>query len=88
MMRNKKSFIASVEVVRDALADTMVRMAQREPIDVKTLKDMAQVLKEVDKVFRDNDDGSGAPESGLDFLERIGSQGLIPNDYNDEKKND
>ncbi len=37
-MRNKKNFIASVEVVRDALADTMVRLASTEPMDVKGIK--------------------------------------------------
>lgn len=87
-MRNKKSFIASVEVVRDALADTMMRLAGKEPMDVKTLKEMAAVLKEVDKVVRDNDDGTEVPENGLDFLERIGREGLISNDCNDEKKKD
>ncbi len=88
IMRNKKNFIASVEVVRDALADTMVRLASTEPMDVKALKDMAVVLKEVDKVVRDNDDGSETPENGLDFLERIGREGLISNSDNDEKKKD
>lgn len=88
MKRNKKSFIASVEVVRDALADTMMRLASTEPMDVKALKEMAVVLKEVDKVVRDNDDGTEAPENGLDFLERIGRDGLISNDSNDEKKKD
>ncbi len=87
-MRNKKRFIASVEVVRDTLADTMVQLARTEPMDVKTLKEMAVVLKEVDKVVRDNDDGTETPENGLDFLERIGREGLISNHNNDEKEKD
>jgi len=87
-MRNKKSFIASVEVVRDALADTMMRLARTEPMDVKTLKEMAVVLKEVDKVVRDNDDRTETTENGLDFLERIGREGLISNHDNDEKEKD
>ncbi|MDE7355712.1 MAG: hypothetical protein K2N21_02930 [Rikenellaceae bacterium] len=85
-MKNNKKFISSVEVVRDTIADTMLRIAQTDPIDVKTLKEMAAVLKEVDKVVRDHHEEPDT-DKGVDFLVHLGNDGLILKDLEDEKKN-
>lgn len=86
--KNDRQFVESVASVRDVLAEKMMQIVSDQQMDLKSLKEIATVIKEVDRVVREYDCAEETNgDDGLDFLERLGRRSIISKKEENEEEN-